>query len=109
MSILSKVAVPVAIVMFSLPATAAVNETQSKSQTRVNSESKPKEQILLAKKRRKKSRKAREKHISREAKQRSRDSKNIDFDAVDIGGATKTPMSSLINQNKDLFQNLLKE
>ncbi len=29
-----------------------------------------------------------------------RDSKNIDFDAANSGGATKAPMSSLINQNK---------
>lgn len=42
----------------------------------------------------------REKYITREATMKSRDQKNVDFDAVDIGGQRKTPMGTLINQNK---------
>lgn len=42
----------------------------------------------------------REKYITREATMKSKDQKNVDFDAVDIGGQRKTPMGTLINQNK---------
>ncbi len=38
--------------------------------------------------------------MSREATLKSKDQKNIDFDAVDIGGQRKAPMGTLINQNK---------
>ena len=43
---------------------------------------------------------AREKHISREATIKSKDQTKVDFDAADIGGQRKTPMGTLINQNK---------
>lgn len=42
----------------------------------------------------------REKHITREAVLKGKDQSKIDFDAVDIGGERKTPMGTLINQNK---------
>lgn len=42
----------------------------------------------------------RERVMSREATLKSKDQKNIDFDAVDIGGQRKAPMGTLINQNK---------
>lgn len=42
----------------------------------------------------------REKHISREATLKSKDQTKVDFDAADIGGQRKTPMGTLINQNK---------
>jgi hypothetical protein len=42
----------------------------------------------------------REKYITREATLKGKDQKNIDFDSVDIGGQRKTPMGTLINQNK---------
>lgn len=42
----------------------------------------------------------REKFINREATLKGKDSKSIDFDDVDIGGERKTPMGTLINQNK---------
>jgi len=59
--------------------------------------------LLLAanrKKHKKSSKGAREKIISREATIRSKDQTNVDFDSVDIGGERKTPMGTLINQNK---------
>ncbi len=113
MAILSKLALGAAITFFSLPALGAVVESAERASS-ANTELTPRNttyaqkaiddagMILLAKKKRKKrkGRKAREKHIRGEAKQRGRDSKNIDFDAANIGGATKAPMSSLINQNK---------
>lgn len=43
---------------------------------------------------------AREKHIVREGRTKSKDSRNIDFDAVDIGGERKTPLGTLVNNNK---------
>lgn len=43
---------------------------------------------------------SREKHISREATIKSKDQTKVDFDAADIGGQRKTPMGTLINQNK---------
>jgi predicted PP-loop superfamily ATPase len=55
--------------------------------------------IFLAKKKRK-SKGSREKHIVREGKTVGKDTRNIDFDAVDIGGQSKTPLGTLINQNK---------
>ena len=42
----------------------------------------------------------REKYISREAVVKGKDTTNVDFDAADIGGQRKTPMGTLINQNK---------
>jgi hypothetical protein len=42
----------------------------------------------------------RERHITREATIKSKDQSKLDFDAVDIGGERKTPMGTLINQNK---------
>jgi hypothetical protein len=42
----------------------------------------------------------REKHITREATMKSKDQSKLDFDAVDIGGERKSPMGTLINQNK---------
>ena len=42
----------------------------------------------------------REKHITREAVLKSKDQNKIDFDSVDIGGERKSPMGTLINQNK---------
>ena len=42
----------------------------------------------------------RERVMTREATLKSKDQKNIDFDAVDIGGQRKAPMGTLINQNK---------
>ncbi len=42
----------------------------------------------------------REKHISREATMKGKDQSKVDFDSVDIGGQRKTPMGTLINQNK---------
>jgi hypothetical protein len=42
----------------------------------------------------------REKHITREATLKSKDQSKLDFDSVDIGGERKTPMGTLINQNK---------
>lgn len=43
---------------------------------------------------------SREKHIVREGRTKSKDSRNIDFDAVDIGGERKTPLGTLVNNNK---------
>lgn len=43
---------------------------------------------------------AREKHMSREATIKSKDQTKVDFEAADIGGQRKTPMGTLINQNK---------
>lgn len=43
---------------------------------------------------------SREKHMSREATLKSKDQTKVDFDAADIGGQRKTPMGTLINQNK---------
>jgi|GEM_PF-1386504 len=43
---------------------------------------------------------AREKHIVREGRTKNKDSRNIDFDAVDIGGERKTPLGTLVNNNK---------
>jgi hypothetical protein len=42
----------------------------------------------------------RAKHLSGEAKLKSKDQKSVDFEAADIGGQVKTPMSSLIGSNK---------
>lgn len=42
----------------------------------------------------------REKHITREATMKGKDATKVDFDSVDIGGQRKTPMGTLINQNK---------
>ena len=42
----------------------------------------------------------REKHIVREGRTKNKDSRNIDFDAVDIGGERKTPLGTLVNNNK---------
>ena len=42
----------------------------------------------------------RERHISREATLKSKDQSKVDFEAADIGGQRKTPMGTLINQNK---------
>lgn len=43
---------------------------------------------------------SRERVMTREATLKSKDQKNLDFDAVDIGGQRKSPMGTLINQNK---------
>lgn len=57
--------------------------------------------VMLAQAKKKKAAKgAREKFITREATLKGKDQKNLDFDAVDIGGQRKTPMGTLINQNK---------
>lgn len=42
----------------------------------------------------------RERVMTREATLKSKDQKSLDFDAVDIGGQRKSPMGTLINQNK---------
>ena len=42
----------------------------------------------------------RERVMTREATLKSKDQKKLDFDAVDIGGQRKSPMGTLINQNK---------
>jgi len=52
------------------------------------------------KKHKKSSKGVREKIISREATLKSKDQTSVDFDSVDIGGERKTPMGTLINQNK---------
>ena len=61
--------------------------------------------IMLAQKRKKrrKGKGVRERIITREARGRlgkGSDKRNIDFDSVDIGGQRKTPMGSLVSQNK---------
>jgi hypothetical protein len=57
--------------------------------------------IMLAEGAKKKGASAgREKHIVREGRTKSKDSRNIDFDAVDIGGERKTPLGTLVNNNK---------
>jgi hypothetical protein len=45
---------------------------------------------------------AREKFITREAKSKGKagDSTKVNFDEVDIGGQRKTPMGTLVNNNK---------
>ena len=48
----------------------------------------------------KKAKGAREKHITREAVVKGKDSSKIDFDSVDIGGQRKTPMGSIVSQSK---------
>ena len=40
------------------------------------------------------------KHLTGEATLKSKDQSKIDFDAADIGGERKTPMGTLITQNK---------
>lgn len=40
------------------------------------------------------------KHLTGEATIRGKDQSKIDFEAADIGGERKTPMGTLINQNK---------
>ena len=57
---------------------------------------------LLAQRRRgKKKRKgAQERHIVREKRVKGKDVSNVDFESVDIGGKRRTPMGTLINQNK---------
>jgi len=40
------------------------------------------------------------KHLTGEATLKGKDQKNVDFEAADIGGERKTPMGTLINQNK---------
>jgi len=42
----------------------------------------------------------REKHIVREGRTTRGDQRNIDFDAVDIAGERKTPLGTLVNNNK---------
>ncbi len=39
-------------------------------------------------------------HLTGEATMRGKDSSKVDFEAADIGGERKTPMGTLINQNK---------
>ena len=48
----------------------------------------------------KKNGKAVEKHIIREGKINRQDKSKIDFDEADITGARKTPLGTLVNQNK---------
>jgi hypothetical protein len=103
MNLLSKFVVSLSCMLLSLPALGAAKIGQDTPNVQSSTK-----QILLAKKAKKgkkrgkkgKSKGVREKHISREARQKGADSKNIDFDAADIGGARKTPMSSLVTQNK---------
>ena len=52
------------------------------------------------KKRRKASNTGRERFITREARLKGKDQKNIDFGDVSIGGQRKTPMSQLITNGK---------
>jgi hypothetical protein len=40
------------------------------------------------------------KHLTGEATLKGKDQSKVDFDAADIGGERKTPMGTLINQNK---------
>ena len=42
----------------------------------------------------------REKHIVREGRTKKGDQRNIDFDAVDISGERKTPLGTMVNNNK---------
>jgi hypothetical protein len=56
--------------------------------------------LAQAKKKKAAAKGVREKFITREATLKGKDQKNLDFDAVDIGGQRKTPMGTLINQNK---------
>ena len=42
----------------------------------------------------------RAKHLTGEATLHGKDQSKVDFDAADIGGERKTPMGTLINQNK---------
>lgn len=42
----------------------------------------------------------RERVITREASLKSKDQKQLDFEEVDISGQRKSPMGTLINQNK---------
>ena len=64
----------------------------------------PEKQVLLADASnsagKKKAPTGREKHIIREGRTKNKDSRNIDFDAVDIGGERKTPLGTLVNNNK---------
>ena len=93
-----------ALVTLALPAGAAprIDGTDG---VKSESESKP---ILLAQKKKKKAatgnkKGVRERIMSREASgkfKKDADARNIDFDAVDIGGQRKTPMGSLVSQSK---------
>ena len=40
------------------------------------------------------------KHLNGEATLKGKDSNKVDFEAADIGGERKTPLGTLINQNK---------
>lgn len=42
----------------------------------------------------------REKHIIREGRTKKGDKQNIDFEATDIGGERKSPLGTLVNNNK---------
>jgi len=102
MSVFSKILGSFFLLIFAVSIQAAPKKTNAVSDLKAASTDADNNTKLAQKKKKRKgkSRAVREKHINREAKQKSRDSKNIDFDAANIGGTTKTPMSSLIGQNK---------
>lgn len=95
------------ILLYLIASTLSVNAwalpntmTSPSTNTDPNVDTKP---VLLAKKSKKKKSSTNptsEKIISREGRQKSKDSRNIDFDAIDIGGRRKVPMSNMVNQAK---------
>jgi len=57
--------------------------------------------VLLAEAKTSKSGKGvREKHIVREGRTKKGDQRNIDFDAADFSGERKTPLGTMVNNNK---------
>ena len=56
--------------------------------------------VLLAEAKTKSGKGVREKHIIREGRTKKGDQRNIDFDAVDISGERKTPLGTMVNNNK---------
>jgi hypothetical protein len=56
--------------------------------------------LLAAGKKKGKGKGVRQKFINGEATVRGKDQTKVDFEAADIGGERKTPLGTLINQNK---------
>lgn len=104
MSILKSTLLTLAFVSLAQPALGAPRIDGGDSVTSKNA-NKP---ILLAQKKKKKAaastkKGVRERILTREASgkfKKGADTRNIDFDAVDIGGQRKTPMGSLVSQSK---------
>ena len=97
MNLRSKIAVSLLAFLISSPSFAGKSEYSSTSQSSKPSGS----NFLLADSSKKKAATGgREKHIVREGRTKSKDSRNIDFDSVDIGGERKTPLGTLVNNNK---------